>query len=43
MTIQTPVGGYLDVSGCITTSGTTTMMSTTRIGITEPAVVVFRR
>ncbi len=43
MTIETPDGNGFGVSFRMTTTGTTTMMSTTRIGITEPAVVVFRR
>ncbi len=42
MTIGTPNIGCFDVSVQTTTTGTTTMMSITGVGITEPAVVVFR-
>lgn len=43
MTIETPDDGGFGASGRMTTTGTTTMITTTGIGITEPAVVVFRR
>lgn len=46
MTAKQPTVGWpaaLPVAGPFTASGTTTMITTTGIGITEPAVVVLRR